>query len=82
MAFKMKGFSPFTKNGDDPTKKLLKSEHRGTEITGGSLREEINDIQDRIEFIQEDIFNQDGKATSQQKADIAKLKAKLKELKK
>ena len=33
MAFKMRGFSPFTKNGDD-TDKLLKSEHKDTEITG------------------------------------------------
>ena len=81
MAFKMRGFSPFTKNGDDDTDKLLKSEHKGTEIIGGNLRDKINDLKDRIEFIQEDIFNQDGKATKQQKEDLKLLNKKLKELK-
>ena len=81
MAFKMRGFSPFTKNGDD-TDKLLKSEHKGTVITGGNLREEITDIEDRISFIEEDIFNQDGKTTPQQRTDLAKLDQKLRALKK
>ena len=82
MAFKMKGFpkhmhgSPM-KSGHD---KLLKSENPDTEITGGNIIEQINDLEDRIEFIKEDIFNQDGKATEQQKKDIATLQAMLKKL--
>ena len=82
MAFKMKGFpkhmhgSPM-KSGHD---KLLKSENPDTEITGGNIIEQINDLEDRIEFIKEDIFNQDGKATEQQRKDIATLQARLKKL--
>ena len=82
MAFKMKGFpkhmhgSPM-KSGHD---KLLKSENPDTEITGGNIIEQINDLEDRIEFIKEDIFQQDGKATEQQKKDIATLQARLKKL--
>lgn len=83
MVFKMKGFpkhmhgSPM-KTGHD---KLLPSENPDTEITGGNIIEQINDLEDRIEFIKEDIFNQDGKATEQQKKDIATLQAMLKKLK-
>ena len=82
MAFKMKGFpmqstSAFKQNGDD---ELLPSEHKDTEITGGNLQEKIIDLEDRIEFIKEDIFNQKDGATEQQKKDIATLQAKLKEL--
>ena len=82
MAFKMKGFpkhmhgSPM-KSGHD---KLLKSENPDTEITGGNIIEQINDLEDRIEFIKEDIFQQDGKATEQQKKDIATFQARLKKL--
>ena len=65
------------KSGHD---KLLKSENPDTEITGGNIIEQINDLEDRIEFIKEDIFNQDGKATEQQKKDIATLQARLKKL--
>ena len=78
----MKGFpkhmhgSPM-KTGHD---KLLKSENPDAEITGGNIIEQINDLEDRIEFIKEDIFQQDGKATEQQKKDIATLQARLKKL--
>lgn len=81
MAFKMRGFSAFTKK-TDPEKQLLKSEHKDTEITGGNLNEKIADIEDRISFIEEDIFNQDGKMTPTQRADLSKLEQKLRELKK
>ena len=82
MAFKMKGFPKHThgspmKTGHD---KLLPSENPDTEITGGNITEQIIDLEDRIEFIKEDIFNQDGKATEQQKKDIATLQARLKKL--
>lgn len=82
MAFKMRGFSAFTKKTDPPNGKLLKSENPDTKITGGSKQEKIADLEDRIEFIKEDIFNQDGEATNQQKSDIAKLEAKLRAIKK
>ena len=80
MAFKMKykkGGFPFKKDKD-----LLPSEHKDTEITGGSKLEEKIDIEDRISFIEEDIFNQDGKMTPTQRADLAKLDQKLRALKK
>ena len=60
--------------------KRLPSEHKDTKITGGSLQEKIIDLEDRIEFIKEDIFNQEDGATKQQEKDIAILKARLKEL--
>ena len=60
--------------------KLLKSENPDVAVTGGSIQEQINDLEDRIEFIKEDIFQQDGKATEQQKKDIATLQARLKKL--
>ena len=81
MAFKMRGFSAFTKK-TDPEKQLLESEHKDTEITGGSLREKIADIQDRISFIEEDISNQDGKMTPTQRTNLATLDQKLRKLKK
>ncbi len=81
MAFKMRGFSAFTKK-TDPEKQLLESEHKDTEITGGNLQAKINDIEDRISFIEEDISNQDGKMTSTQRTNLATLDQKLRELKK
>ena len=81
MAFKMRGFSPFTKK-TDPEKQLLKSEHKDTEITGGNLNEKIADIKDRIQFIEEDITNNDGKMTPTQRTDLATLKQKLRRLEK
>tara|TARA_Y100001973_G_C5116454_1_gene290416 strand:+ start:697 stop:948 length:252 start_codon:yes stop_codon:yes gene_type:complete len=81
MAFKMRGFSAFTKK-TDPEKQLLKSEHKDTEITGGGLNEKIADIEDRISFIEEDIFNKGGKMTPTQRTDLATLKQKLRRLKK
>ena len=63
------------------TKKLLKSEHKDTEITGGNKNEEIVDIKDRIQFIEEDISNQDGKINPTQRADLATLDQKLRKLK-
>ena len=77
----MAGFSPFTKKSEDKTKELLKSEHEDTVITGGNKSEEKADIEDRIQFIEEDILNQDGKMTPTQRADLATLDQKLRKLK-
>ena len=89
MAFKMRGFptqaTSALKQDNRQRKlkkgKLLKTENPDTEVTGGSLNEKIADLEDRIEFIQEDIFNQEGGATPAQKKDLAALKKRLAKLK-
>ena len=85
MAYKMKGFggfksSPAKQEGpiDEKQTKLQPSEHKDTYITEDeSARERIIDLEDRIEFINEDIFNQDKGATDQQKKDKTKLAQEL-----
>tara|TARA_R110000764_G_scaffold122131_3_gene209738 strand:+ start:1017 stop:1271 length:255 start_codon:yes stop_codon:yes gene_type:complete len=82
MAFKMKGF-PMQKNsamkmkkGDGQVPLSAYEKKKGTEITGGSKVEKINDLEDRIEFLQSDL--------NEGKGDIAQLKilkAKLAQLK-
>jgi hypothetical protein len=82
-AFKMKGFSGF---GNSPAKQkqVPLSEHedkKGTIITGGSEAEEINDLEDRIEFLNSDISDSDstmkkGKMITQRN----KLQARLKKM--
>ena len=70
MAFKMKGFSPFYKKTDgngketkddrlNRAKPLVTGEMEGTYIPEGktSKQELINDLEDRIEFINEDVSN-------------------------
>ena len=89
MAYKMKGFggfgnSPAKQEGpiDEQNPKLQKSEHPDTWVypgkgtKGRNKSERIIDLEDRIEFINEDIFNQDT-VTPQQKKDKAKLKQEL-----
>ena len=92
MGYKMNGWSgyqssPIKQKDDEKIKgpktqgniKLQPSENKDTALTGGkgqSLSEKIADYEDRIEFIQEDIFNTD-KTTPQQKNDLAKLKKEL-----
>jgi len=115
MAFKMKGFSPFTKridpdapgtpgtpgyeppvkrsDLDEKGKKIWDSKHKtkvplskhekkkGTIVTGGNKSEEMNDLEDRIEFLNSDISDESsvmkkGKMVSQ----LNKLKAQLKKL--
>ena len=61
--------------------KLLKSEMEGTEVTGGSMMEQINDLEDRIGFIKEDIFNQEEGATAKQNKDIAAMEKRITKLK-
>ena len=91
MGYAMKGFGGFgnspvkqttqTGNVTPNYKKLLKSERNGVMAYEGKSNTEIqNDLEDRIEFINEDISN-NGKATNQQKIDIAVLKGKLRKAK-
>ena len=91
MGYTMKGFSGFgnspakqttqTGNVTPNYKKLLKSERDGVMAYEGTNNTEIqNDLEDRIEFINEDISN-NGKSTPQQKIDIAILRGKLRKAK-
>ena len=56
MAFKMKGFpmqkesAMKMKKGDGQVPLSAYEKKKGTEITGGSKVEKINDLEDRIEF--------------------------------
>ena len=87
MGFKMKGWggyqnSPAKQNGKKPTGKkgLRGTEHPSTVITGGSKTEKINDLEDRIEFLQSDLEGggqQPGQDPEAIKKDIASLKEEL-----
>ncbi len=80
MAFKMSGWSAFTKTiakekdvEKDKGTGLLPSEMEGTHVyKGGNIREKLADVRDRIEFINEDISNSPP-ATKQQRDDLARL---------
>ena len=81
MAFKMKGMSfkdsPITKKDKDKQVPLSAYEKKmGTEITGGSKIEKINDLEDRIESLKSDLKEGKGDMTQ-----LAILKAKLAKLK-
>ena len=66
--------------GEEVNIGLLPSEHPDTSVYDGTdINERIFDYEDRIEFLQEDIFNAD-EATEQQKKDLKVLKAELNEL--
>ena len=47
---------------------------------GGEGYEDIADIEDRIGFIKEDNFNQEGDATKKQNKDIAAMEKRIKKL--
>ena len=65
MAFKMK-FSGFKQKEEKQVPLSSYERKKGTEITGGSKAEKINDLEDRIEFLQSDL--------KEGKSDIAQLK--------
>ena len=83
MAFKMKGFpmqkqsAMKMKKGDKQVPLSSYEKKKGTVITGGSKVEKINDLEDRIEFLQSDL--KEGKGDLSQ---LKILKAKLAQLKK
>tara|TARA_R100001443_G_scaffold12347_4_gene21931 strand:- start:5733 stop:6029 length:297 start_codon:yes stop_codon:yes gene_type:complete len=93
MAFKMAGFSAFTKPGDKKiireksdveNVKIQEGEDPDTHVYEGDVYEEkIADIEDRISYIEEEIEDQqDGKMKPQQRATLATLDQKLRELRK
>ena len=70
-----------TKSVTKQTVKKLKSEHPDTWIyKGDSPHEQIIDLEDRIGFIKEDVFNT-GKTSFRQKKDLNKLNKALNQLK-
>jgi hypothetical protein len=85
MGYKMKGWSG---NQSSPAKqvqgkiltpksKKRSSEHEAVSVYKGTDKsEKIADLEDRIEFIKEDIFNSD-EATPEQKKNLASLEREL-----
>ncbi len=83
----MNGFSAFTKKEDKTNVKhlpLQEGEDPDVQIyKGNDYNEQIADIEDRIEFIQNDIEDeQRGKMKPEQRVALAKLDQKLRELRK
>ena len=60
--------------------KLLKTENPDVAVTGGSIQEQINDLEDRIEFIMEGVER--GTATRQQNKDIKAMEKRIATLRK
>ena len=81
MAYKMKGFGGFKSSpAKQDTTNVPLSEHekkKGTIVTGGSKSEEINDLEDRIEFLESDIADAGEKGPTKNRAQLMKLKAQL-----
>tara|TARA_R110002020_G_scaffold272071_2_gene487198 strand:- start:165 stop:494 length:330 start_codon:yes stop_codon:yes gene_type:complete len=84
MAYQMKG-SPFARNygigAPAKQKQVPLSEHekkKGTIITGGSKSEVINDLEDRIEFLESDIKDKGQLGPTKTRAQLMKLKEALK----
>ena len=93
MAFKMRGFSAFTKQtrqgktsyeSEKIKKELLPSEDPATELTtkNDRLQERIVNLEQRIEFIGERINREGDRATKQQRDDLANLHKQLVALRK
>ena len=88
--FKMRGWSgyqssPLTKKiwppGNPDDEQIRLSEHeekKGTMMTGGSKSEVENDLEDRIEFLKNDIA--DGNTDPKVKAQLEKLQTRLKKM--
>ena len=86
MAFKMKRFpkignpKDFARQQKLKAGKTLKSEHPDVAVTGETRDLKIDDLNDRIEFIKETAFNEDRDLTNAEKADIASMKKRIKNL--
>ena len=80
--FKMKGMD--FGNSPIPQKQVPLSEgekKKGTMITGGNKAEVINDLEDRIEFLQSDIKDEGQEGPTKQRAQLMKLQKELAKLK-
>ena len=81
MAFKMKGFSPFTKRQDQTNVPLSEHEKKkGTEVIGGSLKEEKNDLEMRISDLNSDIADKGQEGPTKTRAQVMKLEKRLAEV--
>ena len=88
MAFKMKGYPMQSTSAVKAVGrqrklkkgKLLKTENPDVAVTGGSIQEQINDLEDRIEFIMEGVER--GTATRQQNKDIKAMEKRIATLRK
>ena len=86
MAFKMKGYpmqstsalKAVGRQGKLKKGKLLKTENPDVAVTGGSIQEQINDLEDRIGLIMEDVER--GDATNKQNKDIAAMEKRIAKL--
>ena len=84
MAFKMKGFpgignpKDFARQQKLKAGKLLKSEHEDTAVIGGGSDSE--DLYDRIDFIIETANSAGRDLNDAEKADIASIKKRIKNL--
>lgn len=79
MAFKMKG-NPmdFVRSQKLKAGKLLKSENKETAVTGGGS--DSDDLLDRIDFIKETANNEGRSLNNAEKADIASIRKRIKNL--
>ena len=94
MAFKMKGFSPFTKRQNNkrtmtsnmkdktvvPASEHEKSKNTAIAKESDSKAEKINDLEDRIEFLESDIADAGQEGPTKNRAQLMKLKAQLAKL--
>ena len=77
----MKGFSPFTKRQDQTNVPLSEHEKKaGTEVIGGSLNEEKNDLEMRIEDLNSDIADKGQEGPTKTRAQVMKLEKRLAEV--
>ena len=87
-AFKMKGWSgyqnsPMRQDKNDHPKKETPPEHKDLEVTDSSKIEKINDLEDRIEYLNSDISEESSvMKRGQMITQKNKLKNKLKQYKK
>jgi len=85
MAYNMKGWSGFQNSPmkQKDTTNVPLSEHekkKGTEVIGGSLNEEKNDLEMRIEDLNSDIAEKGQEGPTKTRAQVIKLEKRLAEV--
>jgi len=77
-----KGKAIFDKNKNKQVPLSEGEKRKGTMITGGNKAEVINDLEDRIEFLQSDIKDEGQEGPTKQRAQLMKLQKELAKLRK